>query len=359
MTEPLIQVRDLEVHFPVREGVLVSRVSRWVRAVDGVTFDIERGETHGLVGESGCGKSTTGRGILQLVRPTGGQVLYGGRDLVQLRGRELRPLRRELQIVFQNPYASLDPRMTVGGIVAEPLKVHRLARGKALDARVRQLLEMVGLDPSHVRRFPHEFSGGQRQRIGIARALALEPKFIVADEPISALDVSIQAQILNLLQDLKRRLGLTLLFVAHDLAAVRHVSDRIAVMYLGKIVEIGKAEDVVRRPLHPYTQALLSSVPVPDPEIESKRVRVALHGDVPSPLAPPSGCRFRTRCAYAFDRCAIEEPPLHPWRPEHPVACHLLERPDPPHLGPSPARDAGSAPTHDAAGGMPTEVRGR
>jgi oligopeptide transport system ATP-binding protein len=329
----LIAVRDLQVHFPVREGVLTSRVARWVRAVDGVSFDVQASETLGLVGESGCGKSTTGRAILQLVRPTGGQVLYGGRDLVQLRGRDLRPLRRELQIVFQNPYASLDPRMTVGSIVAEPLRIHGVVRGRALDERVRSLLDMVGLDPAHARRFPHEFSGGQRQRVGIARALALEPRFIVADEPISALDVSIQAQILNLLQDLKKRLGLTLLFIAHDLAAVRHLCDRIAVMYLGKIVEIGATDDVVRQPLHPYTQALLASVPVPDPEVERTRQRAGLRGDVPSPVDPPSGCRFRTRCSYAFERCAAEEPPLAEWRPSRQVACHLLERADPPHLG--------------------------
>jgi oligopeptide transport system ATP-binding protein len=332
VAEPLVQVRDLQVHFPVREGVLVSRVHKWVRAVDGVSFDVHRGETLGLVGESGCGKSTTGRAILQLVRPTGGQVLYRGRDLVRLRGRELRGLRRQMQIVFQNPYASLDPRMTVGGIVAEPLRVHRLARGRALEERVQQLLDLVGLDPMHARRFPHEFSGGQRQRIGIARALALEPEFVVADEPISALDVSIQAQILNLLQDLKSRLGLTLLFIAHDLSAVRHVSDRIAVMYLGKLVEVGPAKDIVRRPHHPYTQALLSSVPVPDPGIERERRRIVLHGDVPSPLDPPSGCRFRTRCAYAFDRCATEEPPLHAWEPGRTTACHLMSQPSPPHL---------------------------
>ena len=342
VTQPLVRVRDLQVHFPVREGVLVTRVRNWVRAVDGVSFDIHEGETLGLVGESGCGKSTTGRAILQLIRPTGGQVLYRDRDLVRLRGRELRSLRRHMQIVFQNPYASLDPRMTVGSIVAEPLRVHKLARGKALQERVHELLDLVGLDPAHARRFPHEFSGGQRQRVGIARALALEPEFVIADEPISALDVSIQAQILNLLQDLRVRLGLTLLFIAHDLSAVRHVSDRIAVMYLGKLVEVGPAGDLVRRPLHPYTQALLSSVPVPDPEIERVRRRIVLRGDVPSPLDPPSGCRFRTRCAYAFDRCTVDEPPLREWEPGRGVACHLMERPDRPHL--ATAGSAASAP---------------
>jgi oligopeptide transport system ATP-binding protein len=332
MSEPLLQLRGLQVHFPVHEGVLVTHVRGAVRAVDGVDLDILSGETLGLVGESGCGKSTLGRAILQLVRPTAGHVLYKGRDLTKLSGREMRPLRRHLQIIFQNPYASLDPRMTIGSIVAEPLKVHKLRRGRALEERVNELLQLVGLDPAHARRFPHEFSGGQRQRVGIARALALEPEFIVADEPISALDVSIQAQILNLLQDLKAQLGLTLLFIAHDLAAVRHVSDRTAVMYLGKIVELATADDLVRRPLHPYTQALLSAVPVPDPAIEAKRQRIVLHGDVPSPVNPPSGCRFRTRCAYAFDRCASEEPALDERETGRRVACHLLEMAEPPHL---------------------------
>jgi oligopeptide transport system ATP-binding protein len=328
----LLGIRGLEVHFPVREGVVRPRVRGVLRAVDGIDLDIRRGETLGLVGESGCGKSTTGRAILQLVRPTAGSVLFRGRDLTRLSARQLRPLRRHLQMIFQNPYASLDPRMTVGGIVAEPLALHGMARGRALRERVLHLLEMVGLNPAHVRRFPHEFSGGQRQRIGIARAIALHPEFIVADEPVSALDVSIQAQILNLLQELQRKLGLTYLFIAHDLAAVRHVSDRIAVMYLGKIVELAAARELARRPLHPYTQALVSAVPVPDPVVEARRHRIVLQGDVPSPLAPPSGCRFRTRCAWAFERCAEAEPPLHEWRPGHRVACHLLEMPEPPHL---------------------------
>jgi oligopeptide transport system ATP-binding protein len=338
VADALIQVRDLRVHFPVRDNGLGLRrgAPRVVRAVDGVDFEIAAGETLGLVGESGCGKSTTGRAILQLVRPTSGQVLFRGRDLVALRGRELRTTRRHMQMVFQNPYASLDPRMTVGGIVAEPLRVHGLLRGRALQDRVAELLELVGLDPAHVRRFPHEFSGGQRQRIGIARALALQPDFIVADEPISALDVSIQAQILNLMQELQAKLGLTYLFIAHDLAAVRHVSDRIAVMYLGKVVEVGDAKAIVQQPMHPYTQALLSAVPVPDPALEAERRRIVLHGDPPSPLDPPSGCRFRTRCAWAFDRCATEEPPLQEWRPARHIACHLMSDTEPRHLRAAP-----------------------
>jgi oligopeptide transport system ATP-binding protein len=350
MSDVLLQVRDLCVHFPVRGGGLRPGPTRYVRAVDGVNLDVSTGETLGLVGESGCGKSTTGRAILQLVRPTSGSVRFRGEELTQLRSHALRDMRRHMQMVFQNPYASLDPRMTVGGIIAEPLRLHGLLRGKALQDRVLQLVEMVGLNPAHVRRFPHEFSGGQRQRVGIARAIALEPEFIVADEPISALDVSIQAQVLNLLKDLQQQLGLTYLFIAHDLAAVRHVSDRIAVMYLGKIVEVGDAREVVRRPLHPYTQALLSAVPVPDPEAEARRDRIVLQGDPPSPLDPPSGCRFRTRCAYAMERCAVEEPTLRDWEPNHGAACHALELANPPHLtvpllaraqpGPAPSRTA-------------------
>jgi oligopeptide transport system ATP-binding protein len=339
----LVRVRGLQVHFPIRDGALVSRLKGVLRAVDGVDFDIHRGETLGLVGESGCGKSTTGRAILQLQRPTAGEVLFEGRDLTKLRGRELRPLRRHMQMIFQNPYASLNPRMTVGGIVAEPLRVHHLLRGAALQGRVMELIELVGLNPAHVRRFPHEFSGGQRQRVGIARALALEPQFIVADEPISALDVSIQAQVLNLLQELQAKLGLTYLFIAHDLSAVRHVSNRTAVMYLGKIVEVADSKLLARRPLHPYTQALISAVPVPDPVIEKQRRRIVLQGDVPSPLDPPSGCRFRTRCQYAFDRCTTEEPPLHEWEPAHQVACHLMSNPNPPHLAAPPT--VGAPPT--------------
>ena len=323
VSEILLEVEDLRVHFPVRKGVLVERVRGHVRAVDGVSLYVRRGETLGLVGESGCGKSTTGRAILQLVRPTSGHVRFDGHELTTMSARTLRPIRRHMQMIFQNPYASLDPRMTVEGIVAEPLRVHRVLRGTALRRRVHELLDLVGLDPAHARRFPHEFSGGQRQRVGIARAIALQPQLIIADEPISALDVSIQAQILNLLQELQQKLSLTYLFIAHDLAAVRHVSDRIAVMYLGKIVEVAPADELVRNPRHPYTQALVSAIPVPDPEREARRERIVLHGDVPSPLDPPSGCRFRTRCAYVFDRCSVEEPVLRDWSPGHRVACHL------------------------------------
>ncbi|MFQ5600147.1 MAG: ABC transporter ATP-binding protein [Candidatus Krumholzibacteriia bacterium] len=332
MSEALLSIQDLQVHFPIRGGLFSRRTEAVLRAVDGIDLEILRGETLGLVGESGCGKSTTGRAILQLERPTGGHVHFKGQDLTALGGRQLRPLRRSMQMIFQNPYASLNPRMTVGSIVAEPLRVHRLLRGAEMRDRVMELLELVGLDPAHVRRFPHEFSGGQRQRIGIARAIALHPEFIIADEPISALDVSIQAQIINLMQELQERLGLTYLFIAHDLSAVRHISNRIAVMYLGRLVELADAARLTGRPLHPYTQALIAAVPVPDPVRERQRRHVVLQGDVPSPLNPPSGCRFRTRCPHAFDRCAAEEPPLREWETGHQVACHLMEDPSPPHL---------------------------
>jgi oligopeptide transport system ATP-binding protein len=322
---PLIEVRDLKVYFPARGGKGI------VKAVDGVTFGIYPGETLGLVGESGCGKTTLGRAILRLTEPTSGQVIYGDSDLAHLSAREMRKQRRHLQIIFQDPYASLNPRMTVGQIVGEPLETFRIARGKAADERVQQLLETVGLSKRFIKRYPHEFSGGQRQRIGIARALAVDPDFIVADEPISALDVSIQAQIMNLLQNLQREKKLTYLFISHDLRAVRHVSNRIAVMYLGKLVELAEAKTIYSDPLMPYTRALISAVPVPDPRVEATRQRIVLEGDVPSPINPPAGCRFHTRCPYAIQACTEVVPPLVEIKPKHFAACIRIS-PDQPDI---------------------------
>lgn len=324
----LVRVEGLKMHFPVYKGLFVRKEVRRVRAVDGLTFEIYDGETLGLVGESGCGKSTTGRSIIQLYTPTEGSVFFEDEDLTKLSPAELHKKRRDIQMIFQDPYASLNPRMTVGDIIAEPLRVHNLAKGDEVDRQVQELMTIVGLDPRYVRRYPHEFSGGQRQRIGVARALASKPKFIVADEPISALDVSIQAQIMNLLNDLQEEFGLTYLFIAHDLAAVRHISDRIAVMYLGRMAELTDADTLYEKPLHPYTEALISAVPIPDPEVEATRKRIVLEGDVPSPLNPPSGCVFHTRCPYAFERCKKDVPEFKEVEPGHWVACHLTDEPE-------------------------------
>ena len=322
----LMHVKDLVKHFPITEGIVIQRQVGAVRAVDGISFDVHKGETLGLVGESGCGKSTTGRTILQLYRPTSGDVVFDNVNLVTLKGGDLRKIRAKMQMIFQDPYASLNPRMTISEIVGEPLIVHEVARGKEVEQRVEHLLELVGLSPTFANRFPHEFSGGQRQRIGVARALALQPSFIVCDEPISALDVSIQAQVVNLLEDLQQQFGLTYLFIAHDLSMVRHISDRVAVMYLGVIVELASRDEIYNSPLHPYTQALLSAVPIPDPFAEAQRKRVILQGDVPSPANPPSGCRFRTRCPIAKDICAESRPEFRELKPGHFVACHFAEQ---------------------------------
>ncbi len=322
--EVLLSVRGLKKYFPITAGFLVQREVGAVKAVDGLDFDVFKGETLGLVGESGCGKSTTGRTILQLYRPTAGSVVFEGTDLATIGGEPLRRMRKRMQMIFQDPYASLNPRMSVGRIVSEPLKVHNVGTPKEQMERVQYLMEKVGLNPYFVNRYPHEFSGGQRQRIGIARALALNPTLIVADEPISALDVSIQAQVVNLLQDLQKEFGLTYLFIAHDLSMVRHICDRVAVMYLGKIVEVAAADELYHNPLHPYTQSLLSAVPVPDPEVEAKRQRIILKGDVPSPAKPPIGCNFNTRCPVAFEACFRDEPELQEAQPSHWVACHRV-----------------------------------
>src|SRR4051795_3950402 len=318
--QPLLEVKGVKKYFPIRKGVLQREVAR-VHAVDDVSFAVRPGETLGLVGESGCGKSTLGRTIVRLLQPTEGQVVFEGRDISALGTRALRPLRREMQMVFQDPYASLNPRKRVGSIVGTPLKIHGVEKSQRR-ARVQELLETVGLSPEHYNRFPHEFSGGQRQRIGVARALALNPNLVVADEPVSALDVSIQSQMLNLLDDLQRELSLTYIFIAHDLGVVRHVSDRIAVMYLGKLVELSPAEDLYRRPIMPYTEALLSAVPIPDPDLSEQRERIVLQGDVPSPINPPSGCRFHPRCRYATDICSQVGPPLPDYGNGHIAPCH-------------------------------------
>lgn len=325
MTEkqPLIRVQNLTKHFPITRGVILQKQVGAVQAVDDISFDIYKGETLGLVGESGCGKSTTGRALLQLHEPTAGRVFYKDTELTGASNAVMREMRRNVQIIFQDPYASLNPRMTVGSIVGEPLDIHNVGTPAERLERVKELLDLVSLNPFFINRYPHEFSGGQRQRIGVARALALQPDFIVCDEPISALDVSIQAQVVNLLEELQEEFGLTYLFIAHDLSMVRHISDRVAVMYLGKIVELASRDELYENPLHPYTQALLSAVPIPDPVMEVKRKRVILEGDVPSPANPPSGCRFHTRCPIAEDICKQDVPVWREAKDSHWVACHL------------------------------------
>ncbi|PWR06940.1 peptide ABC transporter ATP-binding protein [Micromonospora acroterricola] len=328
MTENIIEVRDLVKHYPVTQGVVFKKTVGQVKAVDGVSFGLRAGETLGVVGESGCGKSTLARVLMNLERPTAGSVVYKGQDISKLSGGALRRLRRQIQLVMQDPYTSLNPRMTVGDLIGEPFEIHpEVAPKGSRRAKVRELLDLVGLNPEHINRYPHQFSGGQRQRIGIARALALRPEVIVCDEPVSALDVSIQAQVMNLLEKLQGEFGLSYVFIAHDLSVVRHLSDRVAVMYLGKIVEIGTEDEIYERPTHPYTQALLSAVPVPDPTQRNNKTIIRLTGDVPSPISPPSGCRFRTRCWKAQDVCA-EQVPLLEIRPgsDHPSACHFAEK---------------------------------
>lgn len=320
MTETLLEVENLKKHFPIRRG-LFSRIAGNVHAVDGITLSVKRKQTLGLVGESGCGKTTAGKTILKLLEPTSGVIRYNGKDITSYNRHEMKPLRRKMQIIFQDPFSSLNPRHTVSSIVAAPLEIHGLAQGKEMEDRIADLLEKVGLSPESMRRYPHEFSGGQRQRIGIARALAVEPELIIADEPVSALDVSIQAQILNLLQDLQDELALTYVIIAHDLSIIRHISNQIAVMYLGRIVEVSPSAEFYTNPLHPYSEALLSAVPIPDPAIKKKRI--TLKGDVPSPIDPPSGCRFHTRCPHRFDPCDKVRPELKQVERDHLVACHL------------------------------------
>jgi oligopeptide transport system ATP-binding protein len=322
--EVLVRVESLKKYFPITRGIIFQRQVGAIKAVDGISFGVYRGETLGLVGESGCGKSTTGRTVLQLYRPTEGNVYFEGENLVEMKGEMLRRQRKKMQMIFQDPYASLNPRMTVGNIIGEPLEVHHVASGKERQERVQELLRVVGLNPYFINRYPHEFSGGQRQRIGVARALALNPSFIVCDEPISALDVSIQAQVVNLLEDLQKEWNLTYLFIAHDLSMVRHISDRVAVMYLGKIVELTDRDMLYADPQHPYTQALLSAVPIPDPEVEETRQRIILEGDVPSPANPPVGCNFSTRCPKVMQICKEVEPEFKEIAPDHWCACHLV-----------------------------------
>ena len=323
MADPILELKDLKVHFQVGGGFLQKKDT--VKAVDGISLSIYPGETFGLVGESGCGKSTTGRAIVKINTPTEGEILFDGKDITKIKGKELNQFKQEVQMIFQDPYASLNPRMTVGEIIKEPMDIHKVYKTEVeKEARVRELLELVGLKPDHIRRYPHEFSGGQRQRIGIARTLALNPKFIVCDEPISALDVSIQAQVINLLEKIQAEMGISYLFIAHDLSMVKHISDRIGVMYLGNLVEVGDSDDLYRNPLHPYTEALLSSVPIPDPKVAKSRERIVLQGELPSPINPPSGCVFRTRCPKAMEKCATCKPELKQVG-DRLVSCFLFE----------------------------------
>jgi oligopeptide/dipeptide ABC transporter ATP-binding protein len=347
----LLELKEVEKHFPVRRGALARETGR-VHAVDGVTLTINEGETLGLVGESGCGKSTLGRCIVRLLEPTGGDILFEGRSIARLRQRQLRPLRREMQMIFQDPFASLNPRKRVGTIVSDPLRIHRIGDRGSRKRDVQELLGKVGLSPEHYNRFPHEFSGGQRQRIGVARALALRPKLVVCDEPVSALDVSIQAQIINLLESLQDDFNLTYVFIAHDLAVVRHISDRIAVMYLGKIVEVSPAEELYEHPLHPYTISLLSAAPIPDPEVEEQRATILLPGDLPSPIHPPPACRFHTRCPYVQPtRCRDDEPPIREIAPGHFAACHWAEQIRDGKLQPTHVAETGAEPESEPAVG--------
>ncbi|TDX59040.1 ABC transporter ATP-binding protein [Orenia marismortui] len=322
MSDTILKVRNLKKHFPIKGGIF-GKVVNSVKAVDGLNFEVKRGETLGLVGESGCGKSTTGRLLLRLLEATEGEVIFEGKNIYDLNKKEMRSLRREMQMIFQDPYASLNPRMTIGEIIAEPMKIHKIATGKEAKRKVKDLLERVGLQPNYASRYPHEFSGGQRQRIGIARALAVDPKIIVCDEPVSALDVSVQAQVVNLMQDLQKELGLTYIFIAHDLSVVRHISDRVAVMYLGRMVELSSKDELYNNPKHPYTKALLSAIPIPDPE--QKREKIILEGDVPSPINPPSGCPFHTRCPFATDKCKTEVPQFEEKDDGHFAACHYAD----------------------------------
>jgi oligopeptide transport system ATP-binding protein len=323
MSQVILEVKNLKKHFPIKKGIISYKQVGTVKAVDDISFTLEKGETLGLVGESGCGKSTTGRCILRLLEPTAGQIIFNGQDITKLDKSKMRLLRKDIQIIFQDPYASLNPRLTVGDMIAEPMRNFKIGTKKTQEKKVRELLEIVGLSAYHAARYPHEFSGGQRQRIGIARALSVDPQLIVCDEPVSALDVSVQAQVINLLKDLQKEFNLTLLFIAHDLSVVKHISDRVAVMYLGKIVELANYKNLYREPMHPYSQALLSAIPIPNPKL--KKSRIILEGDVPSPTNPPSGCNFHTRCPKATDICKVESPVLKEKKVSHLVACHNLD----------------------------------